>query len=235
MEDMERYGDYDETEDEERGRPHPIGTVLKVLVGAVILLVIGILSYRLFLFEYYPKEMKRLYYTDALTALYDSTGGDFEALTQELRFPYDDNELGSFFCDHLIVIPGAEELQVAVRLNVSAIDTIEERYGLSGLDRENTEYLSFKLRDNRGRVYEAPVYAATDSLAMYRYYKLVFDDIVFTEGEDGLGAPEWIRLEVFVSGAAGDEPFSYVLIYEDNEAFSEFKEYKRSKEEVPLR
>ena len=67
---------------------------------------------------------------------------------------------------------------------------------------------------------------------MYRYYKLVFDGIDLTAvGEDKI---EWIRLEVFVKGQKDEKkPYSMIAVYENNEAYSTFSEYKISSSEVP--
>ena len=43
MEDMERYGDYNET-DEEPGRKSPVGIIIKILIAVVCLAVIGVVG-----------------------------------------------------------------------------------------------------------------------------------------------------------------------------------------------
>ena len=107
---------------------------------------------------------------------------------------------------------------------------IEERYKLEGLDPDDESLLSFRLYDNYGRAYENIVYSERGSFFMYRYYKLVFDDVVLEDTGDGK-YPEWIRLEVFVGDNA--EPYSYVLVYENNVDFSTFSDYALSSKEKP--
>ena len=70
-----------------------------------------------------------------------------------------------------------------------------------------------------------------DSFLMYRYYKLVFDDVELglDEGEEKV---EWLRLEIELLGAK-EKTFFYVPIYENNKGYSDFKEYKLSKGEIP--
>ena len=61
---------------------------------------------------------------------------------------------------------------------------------------------------------------------MYRYYKLVFDDVDFTlEGEDEL----WIGLEISINGVEMEKPYM-VLVYEDTED-TKFVDYKLSARE----
>ena len=143
MEDMERYGDYNEVDEVPRSRG-PVGLVLRILVTLVIVAVVGMLGFRLVLFEYYPATVKNLYFNDALTEYYEQNGGEIAVKTQHIRFPYDDSEKGYFFSDHLQVIDGADQLQIALRMNVATIDAIEEAYKLEGLSRDNLDYLSYR-------------------------------------------------------------------------------------------
>ena len=65
---------------------------------------------------------------------------------------------------------------------------------------------------------------------MYRYYKLVFDDVDFSdETEEQI---EWLRLRIEINGVEMKAPY-YVLIYENHADFSRFQEYAISKEEIP--
>ena len=233
MDDFERYGDYNEIEDEQP-KKNILGLVLKIVSGVVCAAVIGIIGLRLFTFNYYPDSMKRLYFTDALTEHYVETGGNIGALTQKLRAPYDDADRGNFFCDRLIVIPDIGELQVALRYNVSIASSLADNYGLSDFDAENTSQFSFRLWRNgsdggSGSEIGTITAALWDSYAMYRYCKLVFDGVDFglEEGEDKI---EWIRLEIFIEGI--EEPFM-VAVYENNDDYASFSEYKLSKGEAP--
>ncbi len=233
MEDMERYGDYNETEDDAPRRRGGFLRVLQILVALVCLATAGVIGYRLFLFDYYPAEMKQPIFTERLTAYYREVGEDALGIrTQKLRFPYDDNDKGNFFCDHLYVIPGAGELQISLRYNESALATIASHYGFESLTPSD-DLFSFRITDNVGRDYGTPVYQATDAYAMYHYYKLAFDGIEFDNPSDGAEAPAWIRLEIFVKGAPDDKAFSYVAIYENNEDYAKFSDYKPSRKELP--
>lgn len=231
MDDFERYGDYTEyEEDQPKKRSNPIMLILKILIGVVCVSVIGIFAFRLTLFSYYPDKVSDIYFTDNLVAYYNKTEGNIGAKTQELRSPYDDPDFANFFCDNLIVIDGAGELQLSVRYNNAAIENIKTKLNLETLDPASENLFSFRLYDNYERVYY-PSYVSLDDFMMYHYYKLVFDKIPFDI--EGVNPPEWIRLEVFVEGQSSKEPFSMILVYENHKDFAKFDEYELSGEEHP--
>lgn len=234
MEDMERYSDYNEYEDDEPRKKSPVGLLLKILIAAVCISVAGILAFRIIIFNNYPDSMKNIYFNDKLTAYYNEKGGNIGALTQNLRAEYDDPDEGNFFCDNLIVIPEINQLQVSARYNVSLMQSIKEQYGVE-LDADADNLFTFKLsvlplsRDDGTAVATGNLTVTkTDKMMMYRYYKLVFDDVDFTlEGEDEV----WIRLEIYINGVEMEKPYM-VLIYEDTKT-SVFEEYELSQEEKP--
>ena len=236
MDDMERYGDYNEfDEPPSKSKNIPL-TVIKVMAAVAIAAVIALLGFRIILFNYYPDSMKKLYLTDGISELYSERGGNIEILTQNLRAPYDDADDGNFFCDNLIVVREAGELQISLRYNESVIANIEKKLKLSGLSADDPELFSFRLymsgeSENEadhliGELAAEPI---RDSLLMYRYYKLAFKNIPFGEGDNKI---EWIRLEIFVKGQADSVPFAKIPIYEDNKDYSTFNEYKLSPDEV---
>ena len=226
MEDFERYGDYDEIEESEPEKKSFLPLILKIVSAVLILAVVGALGVRMYNFNYYPDEMKKLYFNEKLTAYYTERGGDISAITQTLRAPYDNPNEGNFFADHLIVIPDINQLQICMRYNVSVEETLENAYGLSDFDTDNTEQFSFRLyRSGDSEPYETGRLSVCkwDSYSMYRYAKLVFDDVEI----DGAG---WIRLEIFVDGI--EKPFM-IPIYENSEGYSKFKDYIPEKNEKP--
>ena len=233
MEDMERYGDYNEID--ESPSKNPVIRALKILVGVVCFAVIGFLLFRIALFNYYPKSMSRLYFDEVLTEYYSSTGGNIGAKTQDLRFPYDDANNGNFFCDNLFVIDGAGQIQISVRYNDSIYEEFRQKYGVEVSDETN----SFRYTLWRDPIEEKgePALVAEvsevidDSLLMYRYKKLVFNgvDLGLDEGEDKV---EWLRLEIELLGTKEKTVFA-VPIYENNESYSTFNEYRLSSGEKP--
>jgi hypothetical protein len=158
-----------------------------------------------------------------------------------MRFPYDDSSKGYFFADHLAVIDGADQLQVSLRLNVSTVDAIEEKYKLKDLSRDSLDYLSFRLVDmvvdetgkERVRVLSEGKVVAEESLMMYRYVRLVFDGVDLFDREDGTAPSAWMRVDIYVEGATDDAPFTDNLIYENHEEYNRFKDYALSRKERP--
>lgn len=230
MDDLERYGDYNEIDDAPRSK-NPIAIIIKILVVTIIVTVVGVLGFRIALFNYYPEEMKTIYFNDTLSEYYNSVDGNIGAKTQSLRAPYDDEEEGNFFCDNLIVIEGADQLQLSLRYNVSVAENIMSTYGIESFDVES-DFLTLRLVDNYGRVYSDLSYMGSDSLMMYRYKKLVFDGVELSDTGDGK-YPEWIRLEIFINGQSQDKPFAMVPVYENNEVYNIFEDYELSSKEVP--
>ena len=233
MEDMERYGDYNEVDEAPVSRVKTVGFWLKMLVILSCFAVAAFLGFRIYLFNYYPDTIKDIYISDNILEYYNEHGS-IKPLTQNLRAPYDDADNANFFCDNLIVIRECGELQVSVRFNTSAIENIEKELSLEGLSPDDTNLFIFRLykngeTDSYERVVGRLSEVITDSKLMYRYYKLVFDGIDFGEGEDKI---EWIRLEVFVRGQSSDKPFAMIPIYEDNVNYSTFNEYKLSEEDL---
>ena len=231
--DMERYGDYNEYEDDIPKSKNPVIITLKILISFVCLAVAGILIFRIMFFNFYPDSIKNLYFNEVLTAHYNEKGGDIKVETQEIRAKYDDPDVASFFCDNLFVIREANQLQLSIRFNVSAIEKMEKELSLTGLSADDPDLLSFKLTTYNDDYADEVFMDATVAIAerssklMYRYYKLVCDGVTL----GGLNEPGWIRLDVFVKGS--EQRYAYVFIYENNSAYSVFEEYVLSEEDRP--
>ena len=236
MEDFERYGDYTEFDEDIPKSKSPFLFTLKLLVCVVCFGVIGLIAFRLIMFNHYPDSMKELYFNDTLAAYYESTGGDIGAKTQKLSAPYDDPDVASFFCGNLIIVSGAEQLQISVRYNLALIDDLREKYGVE-IDPENPESFSYRLVRNPIDYDGEPIeigrlsYSNTEQGMMYSYTKLVFDDVDFAL--DSVNTPKWIRLEVDIPGVTLDEPYAMICVYENNERYAIFSDYKLTKEEKP--
>ena len=234
MDDLERYGDYNEYEEDiERGRrKSPIGLILKIVVIFLCLSVVGVIGFRVFLFNYYPDSMKRIYFTENLISYYNEKDGAIGAETQDLKIKYDDPEEGNFFADKLIVVKNAGELQISVRYNDSLFDMVKEKYGVT-LDPTSDSLFTFTLERNPQNEGDKPMtvgtleYQGKDEMLMYNYYKLAFSDINFKIGE--VDEISWIRLRITFNGI--DTKDDYLIpIYE---SYNSFSEYELSDSEAP--
>ena len=219
--DLERYADYNDYEEDGPKSKSPIVLILKILIAVVCIAVVGMLGFRVFLFNAYPDKIENIYFNQKLTDYYNETGGNIGATTQSLSTPYDDNNKGRFFCDNLILIKGIGQLQVSLRYNDSLAKTLKEEFS-EDIDVKADYVFSFRLVRNPvsdeegtdGVVIGSLSDSFTDSMLMYNYYKLVFDGIDFADGTDA--EIKWIRLEVLVNGVEMEKPYM-ILIYENNE------------------
>ncbi len=245
MSDYELYGDYNEIE--EPPKKTAVSLIFKGLILLLCLFVIGFLAFRLFIFNSYPDEVTRLYFTEELSDHYNATGGNIGALTQELlnsrNYGYDDSKDGNFFAKSFIYIPKTEELQVTIRYNTSIFKSIEKKYGVK-LDENSEDIFSFRLVGMRasdvvgeddpagelGSAFDAELkYAGVAESFMYRYVKLSFDGVDLAEGTPD--AVDWLRLEIGIKGVEMEEPYM-ILIYYNVKNFPLIP-YELSKEERP--
>ena len=143
--DMERYGDYNEYEEDLPKSKNPVLLTIKILIIAVCLAVIGVLVFRIVFFNFYPDSIENLYFNEALTEHYNEKGGNIEVKTQEIRAKYDNPDVATFICDNLYVIEGAKQLQLSIRYNSSAIAHIEKELSITGLVASDPELFSYKL------------------------------------------------------------------------------------------
>lgn len=247
MDDFERYGDYNEVD--ESPKKSPVLRAIKIIVLVLIFSIIGFIGFRLFTVNYYPDSMESLYYSEDLAAHYKEKGGNIKVLTQKLYAPYDDEKEGNFFCDYLRVCREAGTLQVTLRYNTSIGEEFEKSYG-SKVDIEDKEIFDFTLWCHDKATGEwttagTLVYEEWDSFLMYRYVKLVFEDVDFDKlhekDESGNGISRWLFLDVHVDGVKyrdsktkewKDKEFK-ILVYENLEQYTRFKDYELSDDEVP--
>jgi hypothetical protein len=98
------------------------------------------------------------------------------------------------------------------------------------------DLLSFRLNsldfdvEGSNVIVEAPSVSIRDEVGMYTYYKLVFDGVDLSKNSAG----DWTRLEVFVKGQKGADPYGMVLVYDRTEEFYRIKDYSLSGGEAPI-
>lgn len=232
MSDFERYGEYNEYDSFEKGQKSATFLLIKIVIALACIAVVGVLGTRIFLFNYYPKDMKKLSFTDTLTQYYNSTDGNMNVLTQDYPYMYDDADEGNFFGGNVLVIRDAGVLQFTVRYNNSVFEKLKAKHGAD----ITTEDLIFTLECNpegdgktvrRIGVLELN---ETESVAMYGYHKLSFKDIDFGDGDDEI---KWIRLNITFNGAKLDKDEYLIPVYHNHKEYSKFEEYKVGKNEVP--
>lgn len=210
--------------------------VLYALLILCLAALIAALGFRIFISEHYPKDSVRIVFTEPLERYYRETE-DFKVYTQELRTPYDDSKAASFFADGLYVVPDAEHLQITLRHNQSALETVALKYGredpllpAEGLFRyELTVSYNSEADGTDFRTY-ASSHLAESEAYLYRYAKLAFDGVSF----DGA---RWARVDIYLVGE--EECFGSVIVYEANFEYGgnlypyELEEKRISKGDLP--
>lgn len=196
----------------------------KILALGVALCLVALcvaLGFRIYIADHYPAESTKMVMTEALAAKYKEAG-ELKAYTQTLRFSYDDNKDGNFFAKEPIFLPDAEHAQITLRYNESTLKKVAEFYKLDstpaladGLFRYR---LCVSLGDGNYEYYDAS-YMAEYSRYFYRYAKLAFDGVDFTNAV-------WMRVEIFYTGeyegkADGEDCFGMNLIYESHVSWGE--------------
>lgn len=217
MEDLERYADYNEYEDDMPKKKGAVGLIIKILIAVVCLSVVAFLVFRLFVFNYYPDKIENIYFNDKLTAYYEQTGGNINAITQSLKAEYDHKDEGNFFCDNLIIIEGVNQLQISVRYNTSLMESIANEYKVN-LDPDKFGHFEYNLAINPHLASNEEKFDPTgehshslsDSMLMYRYEKLVFDNVDLSPEEY---ENFWIVLEIRIKGVEMKAPYR-VLLYQ---------------------
>ena len=77
MSDYERYGDYDDIEEDLPKSKNPVVIALKIMIFAVCVGVIGLIAFRMIAFNSYPASVKNVYFNESLTGYYNEKGEAF--------------------------------------------------------------------------------------------------------------------------------------------------------------
>lgn len=240
MSDYELYGDYNRGEDEEPEGPAPSrfgAAVKKILKALVIILLAGaclVMGFRMIVSGYYPREMKYLYHTEALTA-HAAVAGQPEVVTQKIRVPFESeilesNEIeearnaksqnGYFYAANLRVVRETGSVQFSLRMNNQALRDIAAAYGVGTITSVKDAF-TFTLTDPAGHRY-TPTATLTDEALFYQYVKLCYDGVTLED-------VTWLRVEITVVGAdmtAEEHPTLAVCVYENHEGYASFDSYR---------
>ena len=256
MDDMERYGDYNEVDESPTKKKNPIIIAFKISIFLVAVLVIGVIGFRIFASNYFPSELKGVYVDDELIAAYERCGGELDAVTQYIRFPYDDEVEGNVFCEEIIIIREMGRIQLNLRMNASATLNFAKRYGVDEI-KDGEGLLSFQLFRNNLAVSdpEAEVsdvqksasgdytFYKRDSVGtlvsieeetafMYRYFRVVFDGVDL-DGVNDDDIAKWLSLAVYVNGYGDGAPYSRILVYENHaDGARQFEKYTIDKGDI---
>ena len=216
-----------------------IKRIIKTLVVAFIFVFIGAFILRIMFADYYPKSMKKLYFTDELTAHYNSDPDGFAAYRLDPDYRYtpdlnsDGENVGNFFAANLIFVPENNSVQCFVRFNRATIEKLNEEYGLSLSEEDVKAAITYSLFASHGegedgeaytgQAYQT-VYQKYDKIWIYNYAGLCF------EGVDIENA-YWMRLEIRL--AETGELIGTIPLYDAERDGNDFDKIKFKKSELP--
>ena len=204
MADYERYGDYNDIDDDKQvGGRRPVLRLLRWLVSATLFLFCGFLLFRLIVAEYYPRDLRAFRMTPVLSAYAETH--DLSPEKMKIRVPYDDNVRASFIADNLVIERESGAVQFTLRLSKYTMTRLSETLGEDiGIKPDESRFI-VRLLDNLGNRYEK-----TDQLGQsylwYRAVKYCFDGVDFK-------GVAWIRADVYLtSDPDATEPYASVPV-----------------------
>ncbi len=175
--------------------PRLIGRVVKFSVLILILLVNGILIFRL-CSSGDPATMQNLIINEPLKKAYAAHGDDLILQYQnQSTITRGEKNSGYFSVTQYVFIPEANQVQLVFRYNNSTIKHLKEDYGLSEMPSKEDELFDVTLvmttdltpedpEDNSDpktlsvqRFYPSAATRDTTSNALYTYYRFVFEGI----------------------------------------------------------
>ena len=183
---------------EEKKPSSPVGTVFKWIVFAVIVLVIGLLFFRMFI-KNDPKAAKQFIWTQDTVTAYNENSSGFKAYSYELvsynrptglkdsngvaqyeRVTYNDiTSDGTFSFSNMIYIPSSKELEITVRYNRKAIESLKSALNLKEIEEEPF----FFALEFLGGDYKTTYSYTSLSRFTYEYRRLVFKDVDLSEAD----------------------------------------------------
>ena len=189
MADYERYGDYNDIDEEKIGQRRPVLRLLRIFFTVALFLFAGFLIFRLIVAEYYPRALKTFRMTPALEAYAEENDLDPERV--KISVPYDDNTRASFIADNLAIERNAGAVQFTLRLSKYTMTRLAETTGTDPEKKPDESRFIVRLQDDFGNVYEVSDQIGRSYL-WYRSVRYCFDGVNF----EGVG---WIRAEIYLS------------------------------------
>lgn len=202
-----------------------VKTTKKIIKYTLIFLVIvfnTLIIARLYTFSYYPSSMKKFIWNDAAAAVY-SSDAESVVYTADPAMEYDLPKSSNFFCNYLMLVPEANQLQITLRANKSLPEKIKNVYSLESIPTYDELNFDFTLVDNNGNRYPVSI-KKQDTAFMYYYERLVFDSIPF----DDITA---LYLDVYIGENPDYEEKSFTSLYVYDEQIPK-EEYKLSQDEL---
>ncbi|MBQ7153291.1 MAG: hypothetical protein IJR83_05065 [Clostridia bacterium] len=157
------------------------GKVLRLLLVLLILLVVGLLTWRMCLSDVLPSSVRHLYPDSALKAAYSASDGNLAVYYQDYaNMTYNDAAYGYFTVMSALFIPEAQQLQIVIRYNVSTLKAIAKDFDLETVPDRNQDVIDVtvvKTAREGDNVRYLPDKTVYGSNTLYNYERLVFNGI----------------------------------------------------------
>lgn len=159
------------------------GSIIRIVFYLFLLFVNAAIILRVCVYNN-PKNIENLTATPRAREAYAASDGNLTVYTQEIYDMYTKD--GYFYSTAFYYIAEADEIQLAIRYNVHAL---EGYFTENGYDSEpdaeqlrENEYFAFRLKDSYGNYYD-PTITEGSSRFMYVYRKLAFNGIKVLNGK----------------------------------------------------
>ncbi|MBO4428340.1 MAG: hypothetical protein J5832_00145 [Clostridia bacterium] len=193
------WGDYG-AEEEWKSRPpirkifsfRAFKLVLKIIGIAIIVLVYGILAYRLLTGLGVPDKAKKMLWTPKEVTAYAENGGNLTVYSQEPEAQFGSD--GHFSIYLVKYVPETNQLQLTLRYNRSTVADLKSDLTALYEADEDAEALekalaladedpfTYILRDDTGKVYTS-YYVSSFTSGLYTYVRLAFDGVELFDTE----------------------------------------------------
>ncbi len=211
--------------------PRLIGRVVKISLLILVLLVNGVLIFRL-CSSGDPASMNVLIANDPLRAAYAVHGDDLVLQYQNHpTITRAEHNSGYFSVTQYVFIPQADQVQLVFRYNNSTIRHLQEDYGLESLPSKEEHLFDVTLiktvdltpddkTDNTDpatlqteRIWPTPACTIEDrtSNSLYTYYRYVFDGVTF---EDAVGIFADVYYMEDIQGDYENDPYGTLCLYD---------------------
>lgn len=178
--------------DGEQKPKSPVGKIFKWIGLALVVLVYGLILFRIFIKEN-PAGAGEFIWTEDTVAAYQADSAGFSVKSQKIqsynkvvgedengvpvaeRVTYNDiTSDGCFMVSDMVYVPASKELQVTLRFNREALNKLKERYALS--DNPTGDIFFFAL-EGVGEDYITDYSYTVTKRFTYEYRRLVFRNV----------------------------------------------------------
>ena len=173
-----------------------VGRIIKYTCYAIILIITGVLIWRMCSFSSTPEEMDVLSWNGTTAEAYKEHGDAMQVLNLNMDEKYRISPDGKFSVRSVYYIPEAKQLQLTVCYNDSTLEVLDEEFGPSWA-------LDFILTDDRDRAYFG-TYIGSAEKGVYNYVRFVYDMVELDELDE-------IALTIRLEGST--EQYSAVAVY----------------------